>query len=351
MRMLISAILALTLPFAAVGSATPEPMAEQPTVRAKSCVLMGYDGDILFEHDADLLLPIASTTKLMTALVLVESCDLDEPVDILPVHCRVIGSSMYLKPGESYTVRELLTGLLLASGNDAALALADHCAGSEASFVALMNSRAAELGLRHTHFMNPHGLHEPNHYSTAIDLGLLMRAVMDQPSLADILSQENVILHGQLFVNHNKLLSRYKGCIGGKTGYTEAAGRCLVSCAERRGTRLICVTLSDPDDWNDHEALYDWGFEHFETRILASAEQPYDIPLLSGAEAYARAVPSAEAAVLLPKTAVLRYRVELPFYVFAPVRSGSAAGRLLVYEGDRLLAEIPLMYLRDYPVQ
>lgn len=182
---------------------------------------------------------------------------------------------MYLRPGEKLTLEELLYGLLLCSGNDAALALTE-CAGGTAPFVERMNEKAAALGMRNSHFANPNGLDDEAHYSTAYDMALLGCAAANEPTLRRMVSTRTAVIGGRTLTNHNKLLSRLDGCVGLKTGYTKAAGRTLVSCAEQAGHRLVAVTLRDGDDWNDHEALYRWGFlltgiqETLETRLLGA---------------------------------------------------------------------------------
>ena len=184
---------------------------------------------------------------------------------------------MYLRVGEKLTLEELLYGLLLCSGNDAALALTE-CAGGVEPFVALMNEKAAALGMKNTHFANPNGLDDEEHYSTAYDMAMLACAAANEPTLRRIASTRTAAIGGRTLINHNKLLSRMDGCIGLKTGYTKAAGRTLVSCAEREGHRLVAVTLRDGNDWNDHEMLYDRGFalvgvqEELRGRIVRALE-------------------------------------------------------------------------------
>lgn len=218
---------------------------------------------------------IASVTKLMTALVALESgCPLEEKVVIREEDTRTEGSSLYLRPGEELRLETLLYGLLLQSGNDAALAVARHCGGTVENFVAEMNRCAARLGMTNSRFANPSGLNAEGHCSTARDLALLARACLKNETLAAIAATRSITLEGRSFVNHNKLLWRYGGCVGLKTGYTEKAGRTLVSAAERDGMTLIAVTLDDPDDWRDHAALFDWGFANWrmETAVRAGEE-------------------------------------------------------------------------------
>ena len=215
---------------------------------AAAAVLMDADtGQVLYDHNGSRRMLIASTTKIMTALVALERAS---PTDVITVKQEHMteGSSMYLRPGERVTVEELLYGLLLCSGNDAAEALADGCGGT-ASFVRRMNSLAGELGMEDTSFENPSGLDGQAHYSTARDMARLAAY-----------AARSVAIGGRTMTNHNRLLRAVPGCIGMKTGYTRAAGRTLVSAAERDGRRLVAVTLQDGNDWADHAALYDWGF-------------------------------------------------------------------------------------------
>ena len=317
-----------------------------PTVSACSCVVMFEDGQTVYEKNADTRSLIASTTKLMTALVCLENARLDETVTIRPACCQVEGSSMYLKAGESYTVRELLLGLLLASGNDAALALAEHVAGSEQAFVRLMNQKAQSLGLGQTHFANPHGLDAAEHYSTARDLAGLMLACMENDSFRTLVSTKSAVLGGTAFLNHNKLLRTCPGCIGGKTGFTSAAGRCLVSCCERGGMRFVCVTLSDPDDWRDHRTLYDWAFDSY--RVFDPVrELKLDVPLVSGDRKTVPVETESVQRLLLPARETVTLEAELPRFVFAPVSRGEQAGTLRVRVEGHTVGEYRLIYARS----
>ena len=218
----------------------------------------GDTGEVLYEKNPDRQMLIASTTKLMTALVVLERGGLGDMVTVTRHHMAE-GSSMYLKPGDRVTVEELLYGLLLCSGNDAAEALADGCGGT-ASFVRRMNSLAGELGMEDTSFENPSGLDGQAHYSTARDMARLAAYAAGNHTFVRLCSTRSVTIGGRTMTNHNRLLRAVPGCIGMKTGYTRAAGRTLVSAAERDGRRLVAVTLQDGNDWADHAALYDWGF-------------------------------------------------------------------------------------------
>ncbi len=232
---------------------------EAVEVSAAAAVLMDADsGRLLYDKNGEKRMLIASTTKLMTALVALEQGGLQQEITVTGGHMAE-GSSMYLRPGEKLTLEMLLYGLLLSSGNDAALAVTE-CMGGAVPFVARMNEKAAELGMENTHFANPNGLDDEAHYSTAEDMAKLAAAAMDDPVLRRVASTRTARIGGRTLTNHNKLLSRVEGCVGLKTGYTRAAGRTLVSCAERDGVRLVAVTLQDGDDWNDHASLYEQGF-------------------------------------------------------------------------------------------
>lgn len=234
-------------------------VAEALEVSATAAVLMDADmGQVLYEKNGDRQMLIASTTKIMTALVVLEHAAPDDVITVTPDHMAE-GSSMYLKAGETVRVEELLYGLLLCSGNDAALALTE-CAGGLTPFVALMNEKAAALGMARTSFANPNGLDADGHYSTARDMAVLAAAAMENPTFRRICSSRSVTIGQRTMENHNRLLRQMEGCVGLKTGYTRAAGRTLVSCTEREGCRLVAVTLQDGNDWADHAALYDYGF-------------------------------------------------------------------------------------------
>lgn len=233
--------------------------AEAIQLSATAAILMNADsGEILYEKDAGRRMRIASTTKIMTALVALDRARLTDTITVTAAH-MVEGSSMYLKPGETVTVEELLYVLMLCSGNDAALALADCCGGLE-EFVQAMNDKAAELGMQDTSFANPNGLDDENHYSTARDMAVLAAYAAQNPTFRRICSTRTATVGSRTMTNHNKLLSQVEGCIGMKTGYTKAAGRTLVSCAQRDGCRLVAVTLCDGNDWADHKSLYEMGF-------------------------------------------------------------------------------------------
>ena len=243
---------------------------------AKHAVVMdAATGKVLYEREANERCLIASTTKIMTGLIICEECDLSREISVPPEAAGIEGSSVYLKAGERVRVEDLLYGMMLQSGNDAAAALAIAHSGSIEAFAARMNERARELDLKDTHFANPHGLDAEENYSTAEDLARLAAVAMENETFARVVSTRQHRFGERVVINHNKLLWRYEGAEGVKTGFTKKAGRILVSSATRQGRRLICVTINAPDDWNDHAALLDEGFAQFEQHTLCREGQVF----------------------------------------------------------------------------
>lgn len=319
---------------------------------AKGAIVLEAGSEyVLYEKNADLPLPQASTTKIMTALLILEREDPNRLVRISAGAACVEGSQMELRAGEEVSVRDLLYMLMLRSGNDAAVALAEACCGTQEAFVREMNEKAAALGLHETQFRNPHGLPDGGHYTTARDLARLTAAALENESFRALVSTKKVTLSYKslTLTNSNRLLTSCPGAIGVKTGYTKAAGRCLVSAAERNGATLICVTLNDPNDWQDHQSLYDQAFSRIGTyEVCAEQALSCGVPVLGG-----------ETKALLGNTQALRYltvdgsplpvRVEyrtVPM-LFAPVGEGTVAGRaVLVTRTGRTVASAP-MAVRD----
>ncbi len=231
---------------------------------ARNAIVMdAATGNILFEKDADTRCLIASTTKIMTGLLICEDCDLSRQVEIPAEAQGIEGSSLYLKAGEQMTIEALLYGLMLSSGNDAAVALAIAHSGSIAAFVEQMNRRAAALGLESTHYANPNGLDDEGNFSTCRDLAKLGAYAMENPDFARVVSTRTYQYGSRTMTNHNKLLRYCDGAEGIKTGFTKAAGRILVSSIQRHGRRLVLVTMYAPDDWNDHCTLAEQCFSKF----------------------------------------------------------------------------------------
>ena len=327
--------------------------AEPPAVSAAAYVLMDADsGRLLACSDPDEPRLIASTTKIMTAMLALEQLNQEETVTIDPAWAGIEGSTMYLAPGQSITVRDLLYGLMLASGNDAAVALACLTAGSVEAFADMMNRRAAELGCANTHFENPNGLDSERHYASARDLALIARAAIRNEDFVRIASTVSATVGELTFVNHNRLLTECEGVFGVKTGYTTAAGRTLVSCCERHGITLICVTLSDPDDWSDHAALYDWAYSAFSREDLSDSLR-WEIPVIGGENDEVAVVTADRLSVLKGPADTVSTSVFLPRFVYAPVECGSEAGRVIVRVNGAEAAASPLLFagnvLRSQP--
>lgn len=241
-------------------------------VSAEHAILMDQSsGRILYEKQAEESTLIASITKIMTAIIAIESGDLNDMVTISENAALAEGSSIYLKKEEKVLLKDLLYGLMLRSGNDAAIAISEHIGGSEKAFTHLMNEKAQWLGMTYTHFDNPHGLDSDSHYSSARDMAMLMRYASENETFNKISSTKSyqASSNDYAWLNKNKLLTHlYEHSTGGKTGFTKAAGRTLVSTAEKNGQALIAVTINAPDDWRDHIQLFDWGFETFPLRLI-----------------------------------------------------------------------------------
>ncbi len=334
---------------AAAFAVNSDAVSPVPENSAESIIIMDADsGTVLFENNSEEKTLIASTTKMMTALVVLENCSWDEEVKIKKEYTNIEGSSIYLKTGEVFTVKELLYGLMLASGNDAAVALACHTAGSIEDFAKLMNERASALGLNNTAFKNPHGLDEEGHYSTARDLAEIARAAIKNEKFREIVSTKCIAVHERVLANHNKLLWKYDGTIGIKTGYTMKSGRSLVSCVERDGTTLIIVTINDRNDWNDHMALYDWGFENFsKKRVVDAKNTVYSVPVISGVNETVSVCAETDVDILLSAEDEYEVKVYLPRFVFAPVSVGDAIGRIDVFLNGEQIGETSLICTED----
>ena len=315
-----------------------------PSVTAGSSILTDADtGAVLFSQNENTQSLIASTTKIMTALVVLEHCDADCVVTIPPEATGIEGSSIYLKAGEQLTVRDLLYGMMLHSGNDSAVALALACSGSVEAFAELMNQKAQELALQNTHFANPNGLDSEENYSTAADLATLTQYALQNTEFVKIVSTRTIRIGERCLTNHNKLLWRVDGAIGVKTGYTKAAGRILVSAAERNGRRLIAVTINDPNDWHDHSALYDFGFSHYEEQtVFQEGEAVAELTLLNGsvvsltaAEDFSYALSEGEKLNIVPF---------YPRAAFCAGEVGTPAGIGGVFLGTRCVGTIQLLW-------
>ena len=321
------------------------PMKARAVSAQKAILVDAVSGRVIYEKDADERSLIASTTKIMTALIVCEQCNVLDRMRIPKEAVGIEGSSMYLQEGEILTLQELLYGLMLSSGNDAAVALAIYCGGTVEGFAELMNDKARLLGMTDTHFENPNGLDSPDHYSTARDLAILAAYAMENPIFYKTVSAKNVTVGQRYLRNHNKLLWQVEGADGVKTGYTKAAGRILVSSATRNGRRLICVTLNAPDDWRDHACLLEKGFSAYEMRQVVKKGDVVATLDVAGSDAQRVRILAAEdfSYALTPEESP-RLMLSGPGFVYAPVAEGEDAGFAYVLIAGNAVAKIPVVY-------
>ena len=311
----------------------------------KAYVLDAVSGRVLYEKNPDQRSLIASTTKIMTALIVCEQCNVLDRMRIPKEAVGIEGSSMYLREGEVLTLQELLYGLMLSSGNDAAVALAIYCGGTVEGFCELMNDKARSLGLKNTHFENPNGLDSPNHYSTARDLARLAAYAMENPIFQKTVSAKQLKIGERYLTNHNKLLWRVEGADGVKTGYTKAAGRILVSSAQRNGRRIIAVTLDDPCDWQDHEVLLNEGFSQYRCSQIVKAGMYVDtIEVVGGENQRVQLLTAADFSYALAPDEDPQLMLSGQRFVYAPVVAGAAAGYAYVLIEGKAVGKIPLIY-------
>ena len=311
----------------------------------KSYVLDAVSGRVLYEKNATEQSLIASTTKIMTALIVCEQCNVLDRMRIPKEAVGIEGSSMYLQEGEILTLQELLYGLMLSSGNDAAVALAIYCGGTVEGFAQLMNDKARNLGLRGTHFENPNGLDSPGHYSTARDLAVLASYAMENPIFAKTVSAKNVRIGQRWLTNHNKLLWRVEGADGVKTGYTKAAGRILVSSASRNGRRIIAVTIDDPDDWDDHCALLEEGFSRYQVQRIVAKGQPVGTLEVVGGETHRVEILAAgDFSYALAPEEQPQLALPGPGFAYAPAVEGADAGFAYVLIEGKAVGKVPVVY-------
>ena len=317
-------------------------------ISAKSSIVICADtNQILYGENQHKKMGMASTTKIMTAIIALENGNTTDMVTISANAANQEGSSVYLKPNDRVSLSDLLYALLLNSGNDAAMAIAEHIAKTPDAFAELMNEKATELECRNTHFENPSGLPHEGHYSTAYDMAIIMSYAIKNDEFAKIVgTKEHQIktASGITYLkNHNKLLWQYPDCIGGKTGFTKSCGRCFVSCAEKDGVTLICVTLDAPDDWNDHKNLLDYGFEKAEmTPIISRNEilctrriRGVRLNILSGND------------VLIPlkngRKRHLTLKINLNETINGDINYGTHLGTGDIYVGDFLAGKVDLI--------
>ncbi len=316
-----------------------------------SVVIDAASGRVLYKHNADKKRGMASTTKIMTTICALENADINSVATVSKNAYGVEGSSMYLMLGEKLSLENLLYGLMLVSGNDAATAVAEHVSGSTEKFAELMNKKAAEIGCFNTSFTNPHGLSDENHYTTALDLAIITAYGLKNPKFAEIVSTKSKSIpwkdhdYNRKLVNHNKFLSMYDGCIGVKTGFTKATGRCLVTAAEKNGMRLVCVTLNAPDDWNDHRELYDAAFSTYHPHLLKNSLETLETANVSGGTEKTVNLIS-ENDVYIPIKDGEEKALEIDYEIFedlsAPIEKGDVLGNMIVKLSGEVCGEFPL---------
>ena len=302
-------------------------------------------GRVLYEKNAHDRGLIASTTKIMTALIVCEQCNVLDRMQIPKEAIGIEGSSMYLQEGEVLTIQELLYGLMLHSGNDAAVALAIYCGGTVEGFVELMNDKAHRLGLKNTHFENPNGLDSPGHYSTAADLAILSAYAMNNPIFAMTVSAKTVTSGNRSLRNHNKLLWRLEGADGIKTGFTRAAGRILVSSAIRQGRRLVAVTMNAPDDWQDHISMINDGFTRYSLREIVLKDDVLGfVEVAEGEMLQVELLAAEDFSYALADNEAVEIKIQGVGFVYAPVVAGEHAGYAYVCVDGNVVGRIPLIF-------
>ena len=322
---------------------------ERITARGWALVEAGSGRLLLGEHERDRL-PMASTTKIMTALLLLEAGeDLDTQIAVDPRAAGTEGSSLHLEAGERMSLRDLLYGLMMQSGNDAAVALAIHAAGSVEAFAERMNAKAAALGLGDTHFVNPNGLHDPAHYTSALDLCRLGAAAMELPLFRELVTTERYTTSTgdrvRTFRTKNRMLTEVPGGCGVKTGFTRKAGRCLCFAARREGMLLVGAVLNAPDMWGDAKRILDRGFSAYELRTFLDPEEPLGtVPVIAGRK---KALPvAAKEGILYPVRGDGQDRIRLDLRLAdsltAPVEPGTPAGEAVLVVNGEIVSSVPL---------
>lgn len=316
-------------------------------------------GRMLYEKNGDDRMLIASITKILTTIIAIESGkDLEGIVTVSNRASGKEGSSIYLKVGEKQKLIDLLYAVMLRSGNDAATAVAEHVGGSEAKFVEMMNAKVEELGLKGSHFANPHGLDAPGHYSTAHDMAIIAAYALRNPTFKKIASTKikRIPMPGEAWdrkmYNKNKMLNRYDGADGVKTGYTKAAGRTLVSSATRDGRQIAVVTLDAPNDWSDHTKMLDYGFQTYQSALMAEKHKVLKtIPVEDGLKQQVGVMAAEEFSFPIREDEKdkLTHKIEIADDLDAPVITGQQVGEMEIYFEDRLVGEVALVAADDVP--
>lgn len=318
-------------------------------VSAKSALLCSSDGLLIYEKNADIPLPMASITKVMTVICALESIeDLSKEITVPDAAVGIEGSSVYLAKGEKVTYEMLIYSAMLESANDAVTALAICVSGSLEAFVSQMNEKAQRLSMTNTHFCNPHGLNENEHFTTARDYVKLMSYALENETFCKVIATKKITfakLDGSMtrvLTNHNRLLNTYSGMIGGKTGFTKVSGRTLITAAKRGDTVLICITLDAPSDWNDHTKMLDLGFEEVKTVTFKADEIAKELQVGGGEQEKVRLLAVNDVSYTVRNEADVSVEYELPHITFAPVKLGQELGKAVFFCNGNKIAEVPL---------
>lgn len=316
-----------------------------------AALIIAESGDLLFGKNENKQLSMASTTKIMTSLLLLEENTPEKEITVTSAMTSVEGTSMGLLPGDKVTCEALVYGMLLESGNDAANTAAYVVSGSPAKFAELMNQKAKLIGMENTNFVTPSGLDAAEHYSTAYDMALLGAYAVSNPEFTKICSTNSISLeygnppYRRRLSNHNRLLTMYDGAFGIKTGFTKKSGRCLVSAAERNGVTLIAVTLNAPDDWNDHTKMFDYGFSVVDKQEMKIDTSNLAVPVIGGDKASVSVSLGEEChyPVLKGKSMSVKSEILLKNFIYAPVKEGQTVGEVRYYLDGKQIASQTLV--------
>jgi len=326
-----------------------------PAINARSACVMDFNtGTVLYEKTPYVKRPMASTTKIMTAIIAIENCPLDARVPISGMAASMGGSTMGLRAGSNIRMEDLLYGLMLCSGNDAAVAIAEYCAGSVQEFVRMMNEKAREIGAYETSFSNPHGLDAEGHYTTAYDLAKITRYALQNPVFNRIVKTREYYFEGRTLTNTNEMLELYEGADGVKTGYTGLAGRCLVTSATRNNLRLISIVLfCDSKNLRSQSSMkiLDYAFNNYRyVKLLSKGSIMGQVPVKRAREAEtipAGVASDVKAIIKIQEEDMLSTKVSLIAELQAPVRKGTILGTVSVYKGSGIIAESPLIAMES----
>lgn len=340
-----------------VSKSVLEDLSKGPAVSARTAIVMDINsGMVFYEKNSKEKVYPASTTKILTALLAIENGDLNEMVTVSKTASGVEGSSIYLEVGEKISLKDLVYGLMLRSGNDAAIAISEKISGSKEAFVEAMNQRAKQVGANSTHFMNPNGLHDENHYTTAYDMALLARQAMQNPAFKEIVRSKSWEANRDdgkfnVFYNKNKVVYKYEGGTGIKIGYTKTAGRTLVASSERNGMELVCVVMDAPNWFQDTYSLMDYIYDQYEPITITEGQRLLKAMKVDGGTKKYVHVGTKEA-VLCPmkknnNNAEVAIQYVLGFRCQAPVRRWQEAGMLNVYVNGAYVYSVSLYFLED----